>query len=61
MIYKCYNAKIYKVIKTIHILNLQKGMIMLIVTHEMNFAKEVSNLIFYMDQGEIYEIVLDIK
>ena len=33
----------------------QKGMTMLIVTHEMNFAKEVSNRIFYMDQGEIYE------
>ena len=34
---------------------------MLIVIYEMNFAKEVSNRIFYMDQGEIYEIVLDIK
>ena len=34
---------------------------MLIVIHEMNFAKEVSKRIFYMDQGEIYEIVLDIK
>lgn len=34
---------------------------MLIVIHEMNFAKEVSNRIFYMYQGEIYEIVLDIK
>lgn len=33
----------------------KKGMTMLIVTHEMNFAKEVSNRIFYMDQGEIYE------
>ena len=33
----------------------QKGMTMLIVTHEMNFAKDVSNRIFYMDQGEIYE------
>ena len=28
---------------------------MLIVTHEMNFAKTISNRIFYMDQGEIYE------
>jgi polar amino acid transport system ATP-binding protein len=31
------------------------GMTMIIVTHEMNFAKEVSNRIFYMDQGGIYE------
>jgi polar amino acid transport system ATP-binding protein len=33
----------------------QSGMTMIIVTHEMNFAKEVSNRIFYMDQGGIYE------
>jgi polar amino acid transport system ATP-binding protein len=31
------------------------GMTMIIVTHEMNFAKEVSNRIFYMDEGGIYE------
>lgn len=28
---------------------------MMIVTHEMNFAKEVSNRVFYMDEGIIYE------
>lgn len=28
---------------------------MLIVTHEMKFAREVSTRVFYMDQGEIYE------
>jgi polar amino acid transport system ATP-binding protein len=33
----------------------QSGMTMIIVTHEMNFAKEVSNRIFYMDEGGIYE------
>lgn len=31
------------------------GMTMLIVTHEMNFAKNVSNRIFYMDDKGIYE------
>ena len=33
----------------------RKGMTMLIVTHEMKFAQEISNRVFYMDQGEIYE------
>ncbi len=33
----------------------KKGMTMLIVTHEMRFARDVSTRIFYMDQGEIYE------
>ncbi|MBR5341751.1 MAG: amino acid ABC transporter ATP-binding protein [Erysipelotrichaceae bacterium] len=28
---------------------------MVIVTHDMNFAREISTKIFYMDQGEIYE------
>ena len=32
-----------------------EGMTMLIVTHEMSFAKDVSNRIFYMDEGIIYE------
>lgn len=32
-----------------------EGLTMLIVTHEMNFAKNVSNRIFYMDEGAIYE------
>ncbi len=31
------------------------GMTMLIVTHEMGFAREVSARIFYMDEGIIYE------
>ena len=31
------------------------GMTMLIVTHEMSFARDVSNRIFFMDQGVIYE------
>jgi polar amino acid transport system ATP-binding protein len=31
------------------------GMTMIIVTHEMQFAKEVSNRVFYMDEGGIYE------
>ncbi len=31
------------------------GMTMVCVTHEMNFAKNVSNRIFYMDEGVIYE------
>lgn len=31
------------------------GMTMLIVTHEMRFAREVSNRIFFMDEGIIYE------
>ena len=29
--------------------------IMLIVTHELNFAKAICNRVFYMDQGGIYE------
>ncbi len=32
-----------------------QGMTMLIVTHEMKFAKDVSNRVFYLDQGTIYE------
>ena len=31
------------------------GLTMIIVTHEMNFAKDVSNRIFFMDEGGIYE------
>ncbi len=33
----------------------QQGLTMMIVTHEMKFAKDVSNRIFYMDEGIIYE------
>ena len=32
-----------------------EGITMLIVTHEMKFARYVSSCIFYMDQGELYE------
>jgi ABC-type histidine transport system ATPase subunit len=31
------------------------GLTMLIVTHEMKFAQEVSNRVFFMDDGGIYE------
>ena len=31
------------------------GKTMMIVTHEMNFARAVCNRVFYMDQGGIYE------
>ena len=33
----------------------RKGLTMMIVTHEMKFARDVSTRIFYMDQGVIYE------
>ena len=33
----------------------RRGMIMLIVTHEMNFARNISDRVFYMDEGTIYE------
>lgn len=33
----------------------KQGMTMMIVTHEMRFAKDVSTRVFYMDQGVIYE------
>jgi len=33
----------------------KSGITMLIVTHEMNFAKDVADRIFYMDEGVIYE------
>ena len=33
----------------------KSGKTMLIVTHEMNFAKSISNRVFYMDEGGIYE------
>ena len=31
------------------------GVTMLVVTHEMTFAREVSNRIFYLDEGTVYE------
>ena len=33
----------------------RRGMTMMIVTHEMRFAREVSDRVFYMNQGVIYE------
>ena len=33
----------------------KSGKTMMIVTHEMNFAKAISNRVFYMDEGGIYE------
>ena len=33
----------------------RSGMTMLIVTHEMGFARDVSTRVLYMDEGEIYE------
>lgn len=32
-----------------------QGLTMLVVTHEMKFARDVSTRVFYMDEGEIYE------
>ncbi len=32
-----------------------QGLTMMIVTHEMQFAQDVSTRVFYMDEGEIYE------
>ena len=33
----------------------KKGMTMIVVTHEMGFAKEVSNRVVFMDEGVIAE------
>jgi len=33
----------------------ESGKTMMIVTHEMNFARAISNRVFYMDEGGIYE------
>ena len=33
----------------------KQGITMIIVTHEMKFAREICNRVFYMDQGGIYE------
>lgn len=33
----------------------REGMTMMIVTHEMRFARTISNRVFYMDEGGIYE------
>lgn len=33
----------------------KQGMTMMVVTHEMRFAREVSNRVFFMNQGVVYE------
>jgi polar amino acid transport system ATP-binding protein len=33
----------------------QEGMTMMCVTHEMNFAREVADTIWFMDEGKILE------
>ena len=33
----------------------KQGITMIIVTHEMKFAREICNRVFYMDEGGIYE------
>lgn len=33
----------------------QEGMTMVIVTHEMGFAREVANKIIFIDEGQILE------
>lgn len=33
----------------------KQGLTMMVVTHEMNFARDVANRVFYMDEGGIYE------
>ncbi len=44
-------GEVQKVIKDLA----KMGKTMMIVTHEMKFAREISNRVFYMDQGGIYE------
>ncbi|GLI34893.1 amino acid ABC transporter ATP-binding protein [Desulforhabdus amnigena] len=34
----------------------REGMTMVVVTHEMGFAREVADLVVFMDQGEILEV-----
>ena len=33
----------------------ERGLTMLVVTHEMRFARDASSRVFYMDQGELWE------
>ena len=44
-------SEVFSIIKSLA----DEGMTMLIVTHEMKFAREISNRVFYMDEGIIYE------
>ncbi len=46
---------------TVEVLNVikkvtEKKLLSILVTHEMNFAKEVADVIIYMDQGQIVEM-----
>ena len=34
----------------------KEGMTMIVVTHEMGFAREVANRVVFMDEGEIIEV-----
>ncbi|HBD08457.1 MAG TPA: glutamine ABC transporter ATP-binding protein, partial [Syntrophobacteraceae bacterium] len=34
----------------------REGMTMVVVTHEMGFAREVADRVVFMDQGEILEV-----
>lgn len=47
-------ANVGEVLSVLHSLALG-GMTMVIVTHEMRFARDVSNRVFYLDEGVIYE------
>lgn len=44
-----------EVLTVIKQLATNNGLTMIIVTHEMNFARNVSNRVFFMDEGIIYE------
>ena len=44
-------SEVQSVIKSLS----KSGKTMIIVTHEMNFARSISNRVFYMDEGGIYE------
>ena len=44
-----------EVLGVIRSLAYEDGMTMAIVTHEMRFARDVSDQVFYMDQGVVYE------
>ena len=33
----------------------KRGLTLMIVTHEMRFAREIANRVFYMDEGGVYE------
>ena len=46
---KVEEGEVLKVIKSLAEMN----MTMVIVTHEMNFAREISNRVIFMDQGVI--------